>query len=143
MDALSLPVGARVRHAGQRWATRTAAPRGTAVVVGVGSRRYSDGSFDYDVVRGQDFSRRTGADNPVTTPDVWNSLRVVMAAPPRYAVHRLEHRLWGVWDGDTGLWVTTGSRESCERDAHGLNTVRLTLGPYGTIRRPEALCTTP
>jgi hypothetical protein len=78
-----LAIGTRVRHSGQEWATSVQAPEGTAIVLGVG-RTHADGSVEYKVLAGQDFSRHIGGDNPMNTPKEWNSLRVREVAPPPF-----------------------------------------------------------
>jgi hypothetical protein len=131
-----LPVGTRVRHAVQAWATSVQAPKGTAVVVGVG-QTHADGSFEYKVIKGRDISRKIGPDNPMTEPGEWNSDRVRKVAPPRFEVQKISDHLWGVRDVDTELWAATGSQERCEEQAGGLNTGALELDAYGRIQRPQ------
>jgi hypothetical protein len=64
-----LQVGARVRHYGQQW---PAARAGTATVREVqGPLR--DGTYEYRVTAGEDFSRSTGPDNPETRETWWSS----------------------------------------------------------------------
>lgn len=70
-----LAPGTRVRHTGQRWATSVAAPEGTAVILGV-TREHNDGTCEYEVLSGEDFSRRIGEDNPMTRKVEWNSATV-------------------------------------------------------------------
>jgi hypothetical protein len=131
-QAARLPVGTRVRHAGQEWATSVLAPKGTAVVVGVG-HTHADGTFEYKVMAGRDFSRRIGPDNPMDRLTEWNSARVLEVAPPRYEARLM---LWGVWDADAELWINEGGKEECEHDAEGLNTGSLTVDARtGRIRR--------
>jgi hypothetical protein len=131
-----LPVGTRVRHAVQAWATSVQAPKGTAVVVGHG-RTHHDGSVDYQVLAGRDISRAIGPDNPLTEPAEWNSDRVRKVAPPRFQVQKVSDHLWGVRDVDTESWAATGDKGSCEKRAEGLNTGSLELDAYGRIQRPE------
>lgn len=64
-----LPVGSRVRHYGQQWA---AARAGTATIREV-KGPWPDGSYEYRVTAGEDFSRRTGPDNPETREAWWSS----------------------------------------------------------------------
>jgi hypothetical protein len=68
MTAHPLPVGTPVRHYGQQWA-RTA----TATVREVKGPVY-DGSYEYRVTCGVDFSRRLSPDNPETRDTWWSSL---------------------------------------------------------------------
>lgn len=73
MSAHPLPVGSRVRHYGQQWAS---ARSGTATVREiVGPLR--DGSYEYRVTAGEDFSRLTGPDNPETRDAWWSSLATI------------------------------------------------------------------
>lgn len=74
-----LPVGARVRHYGQQW---PAARTGTATVREVVGPQY-DGSYEYWVTTGDDFSRRTGPDNPETRETWWSSLATIPATEAR------------------------------------------------------------
>ncbi|MER5882686.1 hypothetical protein ABT160_02540 [Streptomyces sp. NPDC001941] len=69
-----LPPGTRVRHVGQQWARAA-----TATIRSVDGP-YPDGSYEYEVTAGQDFSRRTGPDNPETRTTRWNSRTVRPAA---------------------------------------------------------------
>jgi hypothetical protein len=70
------PAGTRVRHYGQQW---PAARVGTATVrEAVGPLH--DGSYEYRVTAGEDFSRRTGPDNPETRETWWSSLATIRAA---------------------------------------------------------------
>lgn len=72
-----LPVGTRVRHYGQQW---PAARTGTATVrEAVGPQ--CDGSYEYRVTAGVDFSRRTGPGNPEVRETWWSSLAVVVCGP--------------------------------------------------------------
>jgi hypothetical protein len=136
VGALRLPVGTRVRHGVQEWATSVQAPRGTAIVVGVG-RSHRDGSVEYQVLTTAD-GRRPGPDNPMNHPEEWNSLRVKEVAPPRFEARSLSGRtLYGVWDVDTDRWVSCGLREEdAQEEAEGLNTGRATLDEYGRIQWP-------
>jgi hypothetical protein len=68
-----LPVGTRVRHYGQQW---PAARQGTATVREV-KGPYQDGSYEYRVTAGQDFSRRIGPDNPETRETWWSSTATI------------------------------------------------------------------
>jgi hypothetical protein len=71
-----LPAGTRVRHYGQQW---PAARRGTATIVDA-KGPYNDGSWEYLVLAGADFSRATGPDNPETREAWWSSLAVISVA---------------------------------------------------------------
>jgi hypothetical protein len=75
MSAHPLPVGARVRHYGQQWA---AARTGTATIRETVGPLH-DGSYEYRVTAGQDFSRPTGPDNPETRETWWSSTATVPA----------------------------------------------------------------
>jgi hypothetical protein len=132
-----LPVGTRVRHAVQAWATSVQAPKGTAVVVGVG-QQHADGSFEYKVLHGREISRRIGPDNPMDQPGEWNSDRVRKVAPPRFEARSVSGRtVHGVWDVDEDGWVVTnGTKESAEEVTEALNVGRLTLDAYGRIQYP-------
>ena len=66
-----LPKGTRVYHSSQQW--HRPHMGGTAHIVGV-SGPYNDGSYEYDVMAGVHFSRRTGEDNPETRETRWSSL---------------------------------------------------------------------
>ena len=66
-----LPPGTRVRHVGQQWARRIS----TATVLDW-TGPYADGSYEYRVRAGADFSRRLGSDNPMTRETQWSSLAV-------------------------------------------------------------------
>ncbi|MFD8654972.1 hypothetical protein [Streptomyces mirabilis] len=74
-------VGTRVRHVSQEWATATVAPQGTAVVLAVG-REHHDGTCEYEVMAGEDFSRRIGEGNPMTRKTEWNSNATRFVANP-------------------------------------------------------------
>ncbi|THA72499.1 hypothetical protein E6R60_26580 [Streptomyces sp. A0642] len=128
-------VGTRICHAAQQWATPTVAPKGTAVVVGVG-REYNDGTREYTVMIGEDFSRRLGPDNPMTHRTEWNSDRIRFVAPPRFTVKRLGD-LHGVWDADTEQWCRTGAEQACQEGTDGLNAGLLTLDTLGRIAGPQ------
>jgi hypothetical protein len=84
-----LAVGTRVRHVSQQWATRTVAPKGTAVVVAVG-REHHDGTCEYEVLAGEEFSRRVGEDNLMTRNTEWNSNAVVFVSAPPAPMTRAE-----------------------------------------------------
>jgi hypothetical protein len=133
-----LPVGTRVRHAAQAWATRVQAPKGTAVVVGVVGQTHADGSFEYKVTTGRDFARSVGPDNPMDQPGEWNSDRVREVAPPRFEARSVSGGIvHGVWDVDTDGWVATnGTKENAEEVTEALNVGRLTLDAYGRIQYP-------
>lgn len=70
-----LPVGARVTHLNQQWASRRVAPEGTAEIVEVRGPFY-DGNYEYRVLACRDFSRRPGPDNPMVRETWWSSLAV-------------------------------------------------------------------
>lgn len=72
------PAGTRVYHAGQQW--HRAHMDGTAHVVD-SKGPYSDGSYEYDVLAGEDFSRQTGPDNPETRRTWWSSMVTAKVAP--------------------------------------------------------------
>lgn len=65
-----LPLYTRVYHGGQQW--HRSHMNGTAVVIGIYGPRH-DGSFEYRVMAGEDFSRRTGPDNPEVRITEWAS----------------------------------------------------------------------
>lgn len=65
-----LPAGTRVKHVNQQWA-RTA----TATIRDI-KGPYNDGSYEYLVTAGVDFSRPLGPDNPETHETWWSSLAV-------------------------------------------------------------------
>lgn len=62
--------GTRVYHVSQQWHRKHMG--GTASVV-TSEGPYLDGSYEYTVQAGVDFSRRTGPENPETRPTRWNS----------------------------------------------------------------------
>ncbi|MFI0966970.1 hypothetical protein ACH4S8_37150 [Streptomyces sp. NPDC021080] len=106
-----LAVGTRVRHVSQQWATSVVAPKGTAVVVAVG-REHHDGTCEYEVMAGQDFSRRVGPDNPMTRPAEWNSNAVKAVTTPPVAMTREEAIVAGTLptlDGHTVRATLTGT----------------------------------
>jgi hypothetical protein len=70
-----LPVGARVRHCGQQY---PAARAGTATIVTV-KGPWPDGSYEYEVETGRDFSRPPGPDNPPTDRRWWSSFATIPA----------------------------------------------------------------
>ena len=72
-----LPVGTRVRHYGQQW---PAARTGTATIVDA-KGPYYDGSWEYLVLAGVDFSRATGPANPETRETWWSSLATIPVTP--------------------------------------------------------------
>jgi len=63
-------IGDRVYHYGQQWAARI--PGGTATVLEI-KGPYHDGSYELLVSTGEEFSRRTGPDNPETRSTWWPS----------------------------------------------------------------------
>lgn len=65
-----LPIGTRVRHYGQQWA------RAATATIRAVEGPYHDGSYEYEVTTGEDFSRHTGPDNPETRTTRWSSLAV-------------------------------------------------------------------
>jgi hypothetical protein len=65
----------RVYHCNQRW---EAARRGTATITAV-KGPYNDGSYEYEVLTTEDFSRRPGPDNPETRRTWWSSLATIPA----------------------------------------------------------------
>ena len=68
-----LPIGTRVCHQGQQW--HRSHMGGTATVVGVyGPLR--DGTFEYRVMAGVEFSRQTDGDNPEERLTDWSSSAV-------------------------------------------------------------------
>lgn len=71
MTGAPFAIGTRVRHSGQQWHRDEMG--GTATVYG-SEGPYSDGSFEYDVMAAEYFSRATGADNPEIRPVRWSSL---------------------------------------------------------------------
>lgn len=68
-----LAIGTRVSHVNQQWHRNHMG--GTATVYG-SEGPYSDGSYEYDVMAGEDIARRTGADNKEIRPTRWSSLAV-------------------------------------------------------------------
>jgi hypothetical protein len=60
MSTHPLPVGTVVRHYGQQF---PAAREGTATITAV-KGPYRDGSYEYEVETGRDFSRMPGPGNP-------------------------------------------------------------------------------
>ncbi len=74
-----LPVGTRVRHYGQQWA---AARTGTATIRET-KGPWPDGTYEYRVTAGVDFSRRTGPDNPETRETWWSSEATIPATEER------------------------------------------------------------
>lgn len=67
-----LPVGTRVTHVNQQWATSRVAPEGTAEILEVRGP-YNDGSWEYLVLAACYFSRRPGPDNPLDRETWWSS----------------------------------------------------------------------
>lgn len=65
------PDGTRVYHAGQQW--HRSHMGGTASVVS-SEGPYHDGTYEYEVMAGVEFSRRTGPDNPEVRATRWSSL---------------------------------------------------------------------
>jgi hypothetical protein len=65
-----LPPGTRVKHRSQEWATYGRCPRGTGEVLDV-IGPFSDGTYDYRVRTGRDFSRPPGPDNPEDRETTW------------------------------------------------------------------------
>lgn len=152
-----LAPGTRVRHVSQQWATEVIAPEGTAVVVAVGLEHH-DGTCEYEVLAGADFSRRVGPDNPMTRKTEWNSAAVVAvaaidgpisaaeiarevlaeAAAERFEVRRVSAETYGVWDLRTDLWnATRSTKEAAQDAADGLNSGRLGLDALGRIKDPQ------
>ncbi|MFJ4902951.1 hypothetical protein [Streptomyces sp. NPDC088727] len=130
-------VGTRVRHSGQEWATPVVAPRGTAVVVAVG-REHQDGTREYEILTGEDFSRRPGPNNPLARRTEWNSSRTRFVAPPRFEVKQVgRSTAYGVWDSYAELWRRMGVEETCRETADGLNVTRLKLDAYGRVLDPQ------
>lgn len=67
------PIGTRVYHVGQEW--HRTHMGGTATVEDFyGPLR--DGSYEYKVRTGEDFSRRTSKENPETRECQWSSFAV-------------------------------------------------------------------
>ncbi|MET7363193.1 hypothetical protein ABZS76_32815 [Streptomyces sp. NPDC005562] len=56
---------------------------------------------------------------------------------PRFVVKKVSSTTYGVWDTSTEVWVRTGSGESCEEGADGLNEGRLELDTLGRIKDPQ------
>lgn len=71
-----LPVGTRVRHYAQQWPS---ARQGTATITGV-KGPYRDGTFEYEVLTGEEFSRMPGPDNPQTRVTWWPSDATIQAS---------------------------------------------------------------
>lgn len=67
-----LPVGTRVTHISQQWATSRTAPEGTGKILEADGP-YPDGSWEYRVLAARDFSRRPGPDNPLERETWWSS----------------------------------------------------------------------
>jgi hypothetical protein len=65
-----LPVGARVSHINQQWASGL--PDGTATILGR-EGPWPDGSWEYQVRAALDFSRQPGPDNPESRTTWWPS----------------------------------------------------------------------
>jgi len=80
-----LAVGTRVYHGAQQWAR--AQIGGTGVIVAVADHPCSDGSWEYQVRTGKDFSRMPGPGNPETDLRWWNSCHTRRAL----TVKDLEH----------------------------------------------------
>ncbi len=68
-----LPVGTPVRHIGQCWARAA-----TATITGI-KGPYNDGAYEYEVLAGEDFSRRLSDTNPQTRTVWWASYATVDA----------------------------------------------------------------
>jgi hypothetical protein len=68
--------GTRVYHSNQVWAA--ALPSGTARIIA--AVLCCDGSYEYEVLTGEDFSCRPGPDNPETRRTWWSSLATIPAA---------------------------------------------------------------
>lgn len=68
-----LPVGTRVWHYGQQWPT---AGRGTATITAV-KGPWPDGTWEYRVRAGEDFSRATGPHNRETRETWWSSAATI------------------------------------------------------------------
>ena len=75
-----LKPGARVFHGGQIWARSL--PGGTGEVIRVEGPDHR-GDYEYLVRCGEDFSRRTGPDNPETRETWWSSRHAVPAKEAR------------------------------------------------------------
>jgi len=77
-----LPVGTRVTHVNQQWATSIVAPEGTAEILEARGP-YPDGSFEYLVLACRDFSRRPGPDNRMDRETWWssNATRAIKSQP--------------------------------------------------------------
>jgi hypothetical protein len=67
VTTIPLAVGTPVRHLGQQWAREA-----TATITDV-KGPYNDGSYEYEVLAGADFSRRLGDSNPQTRTTWWPS----------------------------------------------------------------------
>lgn len=73
------PVGSRIRHVNQEWATGDMWTAETTGSIGP----YPDGSWEYTVLAGEWFARRLDAEyNPMTRPAQWSSLAVTLVALP-------------------------------------------------------------
>ncbi|MFG2412290.1 hypothetical protein [Streptomyces goshikiensis] len=70
-----LPVGSRVTHVNQRWATSRIVPDGTAEILEARGP-YNDGTYEYRVRAARDFSRRPGPNNPLDRETWWSSQAV-------------------------------------------------------------------
>ncbi len=70
-----LPVGTRVHSLGQQWA---AARKGTATITAI-KGPWPDGSYEYEVLTGVDFSRAPGPNNPQTRTTRWASYNTIPA----------------------------------------------------------------
>jgi hypothetical protein len=75
-----LPVGTPVHHSNQIWSA--AAHVATGVIEAV-KGPYYDGSFEYQVLTGEDFGRRPGPDNPQTRTTWWSSLATIPVGEDR------------------------------------------------------------
>jgi hypothetical protein len=67
-----LPIGTRVTHVNQQWATSSTAPDGTAEILEADGP-YPDGSWEYRVRAARDFSRLPASDNPMDRESWWSS----------------------------------------------------------------------
>lgn len=65
--------GTPVRHSSQQWARAA-----TATIVG-SDGPYTDGSYEYLVRTGKDFSRPLGPDNPPVRFTWWSGLATIVA----------------------------------------------------------------
>jgi hypothetical protein len=70
-----LPLGTRVRHYGQQWARARA---GTATIIAA-EGPWHDGSYEYEVLTGEDFSRAPSDTNPQTRRTWWASYATISA----------------------------------------------------------------